>query len=92
VPLGYGKRTIAAVRADVDRWVESYPGVREIFFDEQPSTEELVAFALNAFAYAQTKIKEAVVVSNPRTRCSEAYLDGRNPLLVCPFENETGFG
>lgn len=60
VPLGYAKRSTDEIKADVDRWLEFYPGVRGIFFDEQPSGAEHVRFAREVFAHARTKIKDAL--------------------------------
>lgn len=91
VTLSYGKRPLSAVRADVDSWLHFYPDVRGIFFDEQPSQPELAGFALDAFAYARSKIDRALLVTNPGTRCAREYLAARDAPVACLFEHETGF-
>jgi len=91
VTLSYGKRPLSAVRADIDSWLYFYPDVRGIFFDEQPSQEELAPFAIDSFAYARAKINGALIVTNPGTRCAQAYLAPRDSPVACLFEHETGF-
>jgi Spherulation-specific family 4 len=91
VTLSYGKRPLSAVRADIDSWLHFYPDINGIFFDEQPSQDELAAFAIDAFAYARTKVDKALLVTNPGTRCARAYLGPRDSPVACLFEHETGF-
>ncbi len=51
VPLKYARRPVALVKADVDGWLSLYPGVLSgIFFDEQPSGPEGVAFVAECAA------------------------------------------
>jgi hypothetical protein len=90
VTLGYGKRDPAAVKADVDRWVKSYPSVRGIFFDEQPSAADQAPAARKAFAHARERIAGAVIVSNPGTVCAKDYLEGKDAPTVCLFEGPNG--
>jgi hypothetical protein len=52
VTLGYARRPVADVKADVDRWLSFYPEIGGIFFDEQPSGPEHAAFAADCFAHA----------------------------------------
>jgi hypothetical protein len=91
VTLSYGKRPLSAVRADVDSWLYFYPDVGGIFFDEQPSQPEQVAFAMDSFAYARKKVAHAFLVANPGTRCAQAYLASRDSPVTCLFEHEAGF-
>jgi len=91
VTLSYAKRPVAEVKADVDRWLSLYPGMVDgIFFDEQPSGPEHVAFAAECFAHARRRIKDARVVSNPGTTCAPEYLALAEGPTVCLFENKTG--
>lgn len=91
VTLSYGKRPIAAVKAEVDSWLFFYPEVRGIFFDEQPSGAEQAAFATECYAYAHTKIENATLVTNPGVPCAQEYLAARDSPIACLFEHETGF-
>jgi hypothetical protein len=86
VTLSYAKRPISAVKADVDSWLHFYPEIRGIFFDEQPSGPEGVAFAVECFAYARTKIEEPTLITNPGTR----YVAAKGAPVVCLFEGEAG--
>lgn len=91
VTLSYGKRPMSAVKADVDSWLYFYPDVGGIFFDEQPSTPELAGFAVEAFAYARSKVARAVLVTNPGTVCAREYLTGKDSPTACLFEGKDGF-
>lgn len=91
VTLSYAKRPIAEVKAEVDHWRAFYPELKGIFFDEQPSGREQVAFAEECFAYARHKIANALVVSNPGTVCASEYLAATGSPTVCLFENHQGF-
>jgi hypothetical protein len=91
VTLSYAKRPLSAVRADVDKWLQFYPEVRGIFFDEQPSDAEHADFARDCFAYARAKINKAVIVSNPGVVCAPEYLMGSSTSTVCVFEHHRGF-
>jgi len=92
VTLSYGKRPIADVKAEVDRWVEYYPSIKGIFFDEQASQADGVKFAHEAFAHARAKIAKAIVIANPGTTCDEAYANEKDGATVCLFEGPGGFG
>jgi hypothetical protein len=91
VTLSYGKRPISAVKADVDSWLQVYPDIRGIFFDEQPSNPEGVAFATECFTYARSRIDDPVLVTNPGTRCAPGYASAKDSPVVCLFEHEQGF-
>lgn len=91
VTFSYAKRPISAIKADVDSWLQFYPEVQGIFFDEQPSGVEHVAFAAECFAYARSRIDRAAVVTNPGIPCAREYLAGRDCPTACLFEHETGF-
>jgi hypothetical protein len=75
----------------MDSWLYFYPDVRGIFFDEQPSAPELAGFAVEAFAYARTKIADPVLVTNPGTVCAREYLAARDSPTACLFEGKEGF-
>jgi hypothetical protein len=56
VSTGYGKRTEAQVKKDIDQWLKLYPRIQGIFFDEMryEDTEAAVKHqvALNRYAHA----------------------------------------
>ncbi len=91
VTLGYAKRPAAEVNAEVDRWVKFYPGIQGIFFDEQPSGAEHAAFAGECFAHAAAKIEQALIVSNPGTRCAREYAELPQKPVIVLYERGTGF-
>ena len=90
VTLGYAKRPAPDVKAEVDRWRSLYPDIRGIFFDEQPSGPEHVAFATECFAHARRSIAGATLVTNPGVPCDPGYLAGPAPI-ACLFEHHEGF-
>ncbi len=91
VTLGYAKRPAADVKAEVDTWLRFYPGIQGIFFDEQPSSADQVAFANECFTYARDKFKKAHLFSNPGTVCAKEYLQAEGKTSFCLFENDKGF-
>jgi hypothetical protein len=48
VPTGYGKRPEGQVRRDIDRWLQLYPRVHGIFFDEMRYEDNEAAVAYQA--------------------------------------------
>jgi hypothetical protein len=91
VTLSYGKRPISAVKGDIDSWLHFYPDIQGIFFDEQPSQEDLAGFATECFAYAHSKIASATLVTNPGVVCARSYLSARDSPAACLFEHHEGF-
>lgn len=86
VTVSYGKRPLRDVEADVDRWVRLYPGVRGIFFDEQPSGEEHVAYQASLHRFVRERKRLELVVTNPGTVSSEGYLSRPSADAACLFE------
>jgi hypothetical protein len=91
VTLSYAQRPISAIKADIDSWLHFYPDVQGIFFDEQPSQAEHVAFAAECFAYARQRIANGTFVSNPGVPCAREYLAGRDAPASCLFEHEKDY-
>jgi Spherulation-specific family 4 len=92
VTLGYAKRPASAVKAEVDRWLELYPGTQGIFFDEQPSQAIDAATVGECIAYARGKLgRSALLVTNPGVVCAREYLGGDDGSVACLFEHEKGF-
>ena len=91
VTLGYGKRPLSAVKADIDRWLDFYPGVAGVFLDEQPSQADQAPVALASFSYARRRFPNGLIVSNPGVVCAREYLGGNDGPSICVFEQGTGF-
>jgi hypothetical protein len=92
VTLGYAKKPASAVKAEVDRWLELYPEVQGIFFDEQPSRAADAAAVLESVSYARRKLgRSALLVTNPGVPCAREYLGGDDGPVACLFEHEKGF-
>jgi hypothetical protein len=91
VTLSYGKRPLSAVKADVDSWLYFYPDVGGIFFDEQPNGPEQAAFAVEAFAYARSKITRPVLATNPGVVCAREYLAAKDSPVACLYEGKDGY-
>ena len=86
VTTGYGKRPLRDVEADVDRWVRLYPGVRGVFFDEQPGGDEHVDYMASLYRFVRDRKRLDLVVTNPGTVCSERYLSRPASDAACLFE------
>jgi hypothetical protein len=86
VTTSYGRRPLRDVEADVDRWARLYPGIRGIFFDEQPSGEGRVEYQAALYQYVRERKGLGLVVTNPGTTCSERYLSRRSSDATCLFE------
>ena len=91
VSTSYAKRPLADVKADVDRWLEFYPGVRGIFFDEQASGPDRVDHYAALYEYARKEKKLDLVVTNPGVPCDEGYVSRPAADVVCLFEHHEGF-
>ncbi len=91
VSTSYAKRPLDEVKADVDRWLEFYPSIRGIFFDEQASGADRVDHYAALYAYVRQEKKLDLVVANPGVNCDEAYVSRPAADAVCLFEHHTGF-
>jgi hypothetical protein len=91
VSASYGKRPVADAEADVDRWLRFYPGIEGIFFDEQASGDDKVAYQAELYKYAQTRKGLKLVVTNPGTVCAENYLSQPATDVACLFEGPKAF-
>ena len=73
--LAYAKRLASAVNAEVDRWMELYPDVQRIFFDEQPSQATDAATIGDCVAYVRGKLgRWGLLVTSPGVTCARKYL------------------
>jgi serine/threonine-protein kinase len=91
VTTSYGKRPLDEVESDVDRWLRLYPPIGGIFFDEQASGEDKVAYQAELYEYVRTRKALKLVVTNPGTVCSEKYLSQPATDVACLFEGPKPF-
>lgn len=91
IPIGYvttsyGRRPIEEVKADVDRWIELYPRIKGIFFDEQASGAEHVDYQASLYDYVKKERHLDLVIANPGTVCSEGFFSRATSDSTCLFE------
>jgi hypothetical protein len=91
VTTSYAKRPLDDVRADVDRWLEFYPGIHGIFFDEQSSGAEQVEYQAQLYKHVRMTRKLKLVITNPGTTCDEGYISKPAADAVCLFEGPKPF-
>ncbi len=85
VSTAYGKRTVADVKADIDKWYSFYPAIDGIFLDEQTNTLAGVTHYANLYNYVRGKDVDGIIVANPGQSTIEAYTSTANILMT--FEN-----
>jgi serine/threonine protein kinase len=88
----YAKRPIEEVKADIDRWVLFYPGVRGMFFDEQASAAEPISYYEAVYRHARKERRLDLVINNPGTICAEEYLARPAADVECLVESGKEFG
>ena len=82
VATGYGANNAAAVKADIDRWQNFYPGqLSGIFFDEQSNQANFVGYYRDLSQYAKSK-GLPFTVGNPGTDTAEAYVGALDTMLI----------
>jgi hypothetical protein len=91
VSTQYAKRPSTEVQADIDRWVEFYPQVAGFFFDQQSTSARDVPYYLKARDHGRSKIKNALVITNPGVICDEEYFAQAVSDVTCIFANFEGF-
>jgi hypothetical protein len=92
VSTQYTDRPVAEVKADIDAWVRFYPRIVGFFLDQQPQDAGHAAYFAEIGTYARSRLRDALVITNPGIPCDEAYLARRASDLVCVFANFEGFG
>jgi hypothetical protein len=91
VTTSYARRPLAEVKAEVDRWLELYPGIHGILFDEQASAAGKVGYYAELYDYVRKKLPAGLVVGNPGTVCAADYVARPAADVVCLFEGGKGF-
>lgn len=92
VSTSYAKRPRADVEADVQRWLEFYPSIGGIFFDEQTSGPEQVEYYVALRRFVREKRPKAFVVTNPGVAPAVEYVSQGAADAVCIFEHHEGYG
>jgi serine/threonine protein kinase len=86
VSTNYAGRALKEVKEDVDRWVQFYPGIQGVFFDEQAGDAKKVTYYAALYDYVRVDKGLSLVVSNPGTVCAEEYLARPTSDIVCLVE------
>jgi hypothetical protein len=93
VPTGYGSRSLAVVKSEVDQYRIFYPGLEGIFLDEMAndSTASNLTYYGNLYGYIRSNQPNALIVGNPGTHTLEAYLTQPAADVLVTFENDTDY-
>jgi hypothetical protein len=86
VATSYAKRPLRDVKADVDRWIRLYPTIQGIFFDEQASGADAVAYQAALYDYVRKEKDLRLVITNPGTVCDERFFSAQALDAACVFE------
>lgn len=86
VTTSYAKRPIQEVQAEVDKWIQLYPRIEGIFFDEQASGAEAVEYQRQLYQYVRVQKKLRYVVTNPGTECNENFFKTTTADSCCLYE------
>lgn len=95
VALGYGRRPLSEVHADLRRWRRRYPSVRGVFFDEVPvpndtlSWREARRYVADMSAYARGRRFSGTLIGNPGTAAPRAYAGPEAFDLVVVHEDRS---
>ena len=87
----YGTRSLIDVQKDIDCWAEYYPQISGFFVDQQSSSADEVSFYLKIRDLARSKIRDALVITNPGTMCHENYFAQSVSDVTCIFAGFEGF-
>lgn len=93
VYTGYGTRSLAVVKSEVDKYRTFYPGVEGIFVDEMAndSSASNLTYYGNLYAHIRSNQPNALIVGNPGTHTLETYLTQPAANVLVTFENDTGY-
>src|SRR5262249_30744682 len=87
----YAARPFDEIKKDIDHWVQFYPQIRGFFFDQQPREGQHAAHYAQIRDYAQQKLRDPLVITNPGIPCDEDYLAREISNVTCVFQNYEGF-
>src|SRR5262249_52450450 len=87
----YAGRSRAEVKNDIDAWLRFYPQISGFFFDQQPPDGQHAAYYAEIRDYARSRLRDALIVTNPGVPCDPAYLAQSVSDVTCVFANFDGF-
>lgn len=90
VATGYGARSAAAVKADIDLY-DAYFDVDGIFLDEADNTPTGLAYYTDLYAYIHSRSNLSDVVINPGIGTAEEYLSAPAADTAVIFEVDQGW-
>jgi len=90
VATGYGKRDIAAVRAEIDLY-DRYYNINGIFLDEADNTADFISYYTNLYSYIKSRTNLNEVVINPGIGTVEEYSSAPASDTAVIFEIDNGW-
>jgi Spherulation-specific family 4 len=87
----YTRKSLEAVKREVDTYLRFYPEIQGIHFDEQSSAAKDVDYYADLYRYVRTHITDAIVLNNPGTTCAPEYVARPTSDVVCLFERDRAF-
>jgi hypothetical protein len=92
VSTNYAKRLLHEVKEDVDRWIDFYPTIQGVFFDEQASSADQIPYYAALYDHVRKVRGLPLVVANPGTVCAEQYVARPALDVACLAEVVKNFG
>jgi hypothetical protein len=87
----YARKSLTAVKGEVDTYLKYYPEIQGIHFDEQSSDAKDIDYYVDLYRYVRTRIPDAIVLNNPGTVCAAEYVARPAADAVCLFERDRAF-
>lgn len=86
VHTSYGARSLAAVKADIDKYASEFPHISGIFLDESASNDGQLPYYIEIYNYIMSFPGWKYDIINPGTVTTSGYL--RASTQIVAFENE----
>jgi Spherulation-specific family 4 len=87
VRSNYGKRSLKAVKADIDLYFKHF-NVSGIFIDESASARDKLEYYQQLYKYIKSQSDRYQVIINPGTAADEGYVSQSVADVVVMFENQ----
>jgi Spherulation-specific family 4 len=87
VRSNYGKRSLKAVKADIDLYFKHF-NVDGIFIDESASARDKLDYYQQLYKYIKSQSDRYQVIINPGTNADESYVSRSVADVVVMFENQ----
>jgi len=88
IPTTNGTRTEVAIKSDIDKWLQLYPGINGVFFDEMSTNVTHVTLYKNCTDYAHS-LKLSPTIGNPGTAQGEAFFANKTADIIIVYEDIT---